>query len=276
MKRATATTSSCSASGRGGSGQGWARWRLRERLRLPSALGVAVAALPIALNWSAVNRRSEPEASLPREVARSAARRASAARSAVRRRRQRHLSALVRAAGRANLRRDVTVVTLPLLAASWYVDELARRDSLVTSGTHAATGRVALSEIAAARERRGGRSRSRSRCRATTATELDRSLEGCRTVAAGRSPHAAMSADSTAQPVVGADRLGCDAARRRARSSRGEMGASARPSLDPVHEYFLNVLSCPRLALVPTPSTPNSLPLIRLVTSGKLLRYAVS
>src|SRR5262249_38304968 len=40
-----------------------------KRLSLPSVLGVALAALPIALNWRAVNRRTGLEASLPREVA---------------------------------------------------------------------------------------------------------------------------------------------------------------------------------------------------------------
>src|SRR6185312_3354163 len=42
-----------------------------RRFRWPVAAGVALAALPIALNWSAVSRRAEPEASLPRRVASS-------------------------------------------------------------------------------------------------------------------------------------------------------------------------------------------------------------
>ncbi len=43
--------------------------RYLPRWRYPRPIGVVLAALPIALNWSAMNRRSEPEASLPREVA---------------------------------------------------------------------------------------------------------------------------------------------------------------------------------------------------------------
>ncbi|MGE5733374.1 MAG: protein O-mannosyl-transferase family, partial [Gemmatimonas sp.] len=42
---------------------------LARRFALPVWLGLVVAALPIALNWSAVDRRPEPEASLPRELA---------------------------------------------------------------------------------------------------------------------------------------------------------------------------------------------------------------
>ncbi len=49
----------------------WGLWagmgavRLVERFRKPLVIGVALAALPVGLNWAAVSRRSEPEASLP-------------------------------------------------------------------------------------------------------------------------------------------------------------------------------------------------------------------
>src|SRR6185503_11195890 len=53
----------------------WGLWAgmgaiaVAARLRLPTVAGVIVAGLPIAHNWTAVNRRAEPEASLPRQVA---------------------------------------------------------------------------------------------------------------------------------------------------------------------------------------------------------------
>ena len=116
---------------------------LARRLRAArGAIGVRVAALPIALNWSAVNRRSEPEASLPREVASALLDRAAAARRAVRRGRQRHLSALVRAAGRANPsrrhRRDAAAACAPAgTSTSW-------RDATVcVAADEASRGRVA-------------------------------------------------------------------------------------------------------------------------------------
>jgi hypothetical protein len=98
---------------------------------LAASAGLALAALPMALNWSAVTRRAEPEASLPRLSALALLR--SAPPDAV-------LFVygdndtypvwyLQQAEG---VRRDVTVVTIPLLPADWYRAELARRHRLGT------------------------------------------------------------------------------------------------------------------------------------------------
>ncbi|HUF27099.1 MAG TPA: DUF2723 domain-containing protein [Gemmatimonadaceae bacterium] len=94
--------------------------------------GVALSALPIALNWPAMDRRSEPEASLPRVLASE-------------------LLAAVPSDGVLfvwgdndtyplwylqqveRVREDVTVVTVPLLGAGWYRNELRRRHGLVTA-----------------------------------------------------------------------------------------------------------------------------------------------
>lgn len=93
-------------------------------------IGVLVAAAPIALNWRAVDRRAEPDASLAMVVAHALL--WSAPPHAV-------LIAggdndtypLMFAQTAEGLRPDVTVVTVPLLGASWYRAELARRDSLL-------------------------------------------------------------------------------------------------------------------------------------------------
>jgi len=51
-------------------------------------------------------------------------------------------------------RRDVTIVTMPLLAASWYPEELRRRQSLsITSASYSLVGRSA--DIAASARRAG-------------------------------------------------------------------------------------------------------------------------
>lgn len=93
--------------------------------------GVAIALLPAGLNWNAVNRNNA-EAFDPRN---------SAARSLMRAPR----NAVVFAVGDNDtypvwymqevegLRRDVTIVTLPLLGAEWYRQELARRQLLLGS-----------------------------------------------------------------------------------------------------------------------------------------------
>lgn len=92
--------------------------------------GAIVAAAPIALNWRAMDRGREPEASLARDVAHALLWSAP--------------PGAVLVAGGDNdsyplqyaqvvegLRPDVTVVTVPLLGASWYRAQLARRDSLL-------------------------------------------------------------------------------------------------------------------------------------------------
>ncbi len=92
--------------------------------------GVAIAALPAALNWTAVDRNHNAEAYDPRNSAATILMRAPK-------------NAVVFAAGDNDtypvwymqevegLRRDVTPVTLPLLGARWYRQELARRHGLL-------------------------------------------------------------------------------------------------------------------------------------------------
>lgn len=118
----------------------WGMWaglgavRIGSLLKKRSALGTSIAgllaaAVPVAFNWTAVDRSREP--------------RASEARSAV-------IGTLTEAPPRAVIlasgdndtypvwflqqvegtRRDVTVVTIPLLGGAWYRAELARRHGL--------------------------------------------------------------------------------------------------------------------------------------------------
>ena len=108
-------------------GYGAVRWASVRRM---AWLGVAVAALPIALNWRVTNRRREPEALLARTAA------------------QAWLVPLppraVLLTGGDNdsfplwylqlvegVRPDVTVVTTPLLGAGWYRGEVATRYGLL-------------------------------------------------------------------------------------------------------------------------------------------------
>lgn len=92
--------------------------------------GVALAALPIALNWRAMDRGGEPEASIPRVLARELL--GSAPANAVLfvwgDNDSYPLWYLQQVEG---VRPDVTVITIPLLGAEWYRAELHRRHGLV-------------------------------------------------------------------------------------------------------------------------------------------------
>jgi len=232
----------------------WGMWAgmgavaLARRFKLPAAVGVAVAALPIALNWSVVNRRAEPDATLPRELAAML------------------LDPLpnrsVLFVGGDNdtyplwyeqqvegRRRDVTVVTMPLLAAPWYVDELHRRAGLGTGDRFAQLG------AEAARIASGARASGRPVAVSLTVlpedrTRLSKAWTVIGLVAIDRT--AQTESDSLLQAssevitidtekVVGAaQRLGAWTSRR-----------TPRPQPDAISDYFSRVLGCPSLMLSP-------------------------
>jgi len=99
------------------------------RPRLAIVVGPLVAALPFLLNWRAVDRRREPAATLPGAFARATLESVPP-------------RAVLFVAGdndtyplwyvqvAEHVRRDVTVVTVPLIPAEWYRAELARRHGL--------------------------------------------------------------------------------------------------------------------------------------------------
>ncbi len=115
------------------------RARSRGAKTIILVASMAVAASPIVLNWHVVDRRTDPNALVARDSARVLL-------DAV------LPDGILLAAGDndtyplwyeqtvENRRRDVTVVTIPLLAATWYRQELARRHSLsgaaITSDWH--------------------------------------------------------------------------------------------------------------------------------------------
>lgn len=233
----------------------WGLWAgmgamsLASRFSAPRFAGLIVAALPIALNWSAVTRRSEPEASMPSEVAATLLGPLPA-------------NAVLFVSGDNDsyplwfaqqvrgTRRDVTVVTMPLLTARWYVAELDRRFRLIG-------GTIQGSEIDVAR-RVAERARAMGRpvAVALTVDKADRARLGSKLVSVG---------------MVALDRGGnlsdldsswsrIPIAMRRTTTARDAIerwrgGRSVHPSIDPIHEYFEDVLSCPRFALEKPPSS---------------------
>ena len=128
-----------------------------RRLHRPDWAGVMLACLPIALNWRAVTRRGEPEQSLPHVVAEAFLE--SAPRNAV-------LFVmgdndsypLWYAQQVLRMRRDVAVVTVPLLPTEWYRAELSRRHFLLTEKQiEEFEGKLASARMTADGARRLGR-----------------------------------------------------------------------------------------------------------------------
>ncbi|HSQ29308.1 MAG TPA: DUF2723 domain-containing protein [Gemmatimonadaceae bacterium] len=221
---------------------------LAKRFALPSAVGVAASALPIALNWSVVNRRVEPDASLPRELA---------------------ATLLDPLPNRAVLfvggdndtyplwyeqqvegrRPDVTVVTMPLLAAPWYVDELRRRAGLGTGDRFEQPG------VEAARIASGARASGRPVAVSLTVLPEDRiqlsrawTVIGMVAIDHSASP-ANDSLRHTSSEVITIDTEKVRGAAQRL--GAWTSGRSPRPQPDAISDYFSRVLGCPILLLSP-------------------------
>ena len=240
----------------------WGLWAgygavaLAQRLRLRPWFGALMAGLPIALNWSAVTRRPEPDASLPRHLAESL---------------------LGSAPPRAvlfvdgdndtyplwylqqvdSLRRDVTVVTVPLLGADWYVEELSRRYDLVPySVAGSGVRRYSAAPVAlAARSREQDRPvaasisldpRTRNRL-ASAWTVIGMVYVADIGVADGPNPN--IMPTSVTSIFVDTAATGPWAAR--IESWTG--GRRPRPSTDSIEEYVRGLLDCPRLFLLRDP-----------------------
>lgn len=227
----------------------WGLWAgmggvaLAERWRKPAVLGLIAAALPIALNWSVVTRKSEPEASMPREVAAELL-------DPLPQRAVLFVSGdndtypLWYAQQVEQRRRDVTVVTLPLLGADWYRDELTRRSQLPGPGPD---------RIAAM-----ARGEQRPVAVALTVDPEDRNQLAISWTVIGDVAVDAFGFDRSQQHlrVISYDKKSIQAAADRI--DRWRLGRSPKTSTDPVHDYFADVLSCPRRMLVQAPPGPQA------------------
>lgn len=210
---------------------------LAERIRARS-VGLVLAVLPIALNWSAVSRRHEPEASLPREVAKELLD-PLPPRAVLFVAGDNDTYPLWYAQQVEGRRRDVTVITLPLLNARWYADEMRRRYGLVGPDP----------ERIAAMARGQGRPVAVS----LTVDAEDRNLLAINWTVIGSVAIDAYALGDSSHPRI----LAFDRPAMRAAASRIEQwrdGRTPGESTDPVHQYFFDVLSCPRKLLNPPPS----------------------
>jgi hypothetical protein len=217
---------------------------LAGRLRFPLIVGLLAASLTIALNWQAVTRRTEPDASLPFDVARGLLT-LLPARSVLFVAGDNDTYPLWYAQEVRRLRRDVTVVTLPLLGARWYDEEIRRRSPDLRGGK--VTPDPARAFAAAAR------AHGRPVAAALTLDPSDRSrLDGCWTVigfalldtGTGSACQRALQLGTTTGIPVDVQRTDLWLNQIGHRS-----GGTVRPSIDPVAEYFERLLRCPALLL---------------------------
>lgn len=220
----------------------WGLWAgigaicLVRRFSRPLWTGALVACLPLVTNWRAVTRRAEPEASLP--IAFATELLESTPQNGV-------LFVvgdndsypLWYAQQVRNHRRDVTVVTMPLLPTEWYRKQLSARFGLMEpsdvpryDGRQATTTRIATA----------ARARGRPVVAAMTVSKRDRERLGERWTAAGVVYVEGDAAIDSAAMARSAER-----------TERALGDRPPRDAIDPVNIYFRRILDCPR-QLMPT------------------------
>jgi hypothetical protein len=204
-------------------------------------MGLALAALPIALNWTAVSRRGGADAVLPSTFARSLLESAPP-------------RAVLFVAGDNDtyplwylrdvegVRRDVTVVTVPLLAADWYRAELRRRWDLgdYTAGSLWRGQDEEVSVIASS-----ARVQGRPVAAAATVSAAERSPAGSGWTFNG------LTYLSAAPPGEDARDPAIDVAAAAFWDTRlgPVLSKPLRRSPDPTSDIMRDVLTCPSLAL---------------------------
>ena len=215
----------------------WGVWagigavHVMQRFSKPVWTGALIACLPLVTNWRAVSRRAEPEARLPLAFA----------------------SELLESTPRdgvlfvvgdndsyplwyaqevKRLRRDVTVVTMPLLPTEWYRAQLGARFGLISpADVPRYDGRFETSSRIAA----AARAKGRPVAAAMTMSRRERERLGDRWTASG---------------IVfvegGGDVDTAATARSGERTARALGDRRPRDAIDPVHGYFRRILDCPR------------------------------
>ena len=154
-----------------------------------------------------------------------------------------------------SLRRDVTVVTIPLLGAAWYGAELSRRyDLLPHRGGAGDTMRVASLPATIARR---AHELGRPVAAAVSVDRATRDQLGGEWVMSGLVyiEHGGPSSDA-ADPRPTSS-VAIDSVVTRSWAQRIESwrrGRTARESTDTMDDYALGLLSCPRLSLIRAPS----------------------
>jgi hypothetical protein len=205
-----------------------------RRIGRPAWAGALLACLPIALNWRAVTRRGEPEQSLPRAVAVSILE-STPARGVLFVVGDNDSYPLWFAQEVLGVRKDVAVVTIPLLPTDWSRAEQSRRHFLLTQRE---VDRFESKMNTAGAIANGARRLGRPVVAALTLRPEER-------LALGRS-----WTSSGLVYVEGSVRIDTMAARRSsALVERLVPRLETRAAIDPVNNYFRRLLDCPRQLL---------------------------
>jgi hypothetical protein len=142
------------------------------------------------------------------------------------------------------LRNDVVIVTVPLLGAGWYRDELMRRHKLISRQL------PDLSPLDVFMRDVGESARAQGRpiAVAVTVPAAERATLGANWVLAGFHYRPASEAELTRSPSPDPQ---LDVTALEAAASLGERGLSARvrPNVDPIAAQMARLLDCPALAL---------------------------
>jgi hypothetical protein len=213
----------------------WRRWTR------PAWSGALVALLPLILNWRAVTRRGEPEQSLPRHVA-TALLESTPANGVLFVMGDNDSYPLWFAQRVSGTRRDVAVITVPLLPTRWYRAEIARRHGLLAENeVERYEGRLP----AAAAVGEGARRANRPLVAAVTMTPGERERLA-KTWTAHGLVFVANDSPAASAPV----RIDTVAVRTWTEwVDRRIPSRETRPAIDPVNSYFRRVLDCPSALL---------------------------
>jgi hypothetical protein len=222
---------------------GYGAFHITRLRRWAPQLALAAAVLPCVGNWRSADRSRAPDARAAQQVA------AALLESAPPR-------AVLFAAGDNDsyplwfvqqvegTRRDVLVVTLPLLPADWYAAEISRRSGLRWLAEESVPGVRWLHEQRAALIARAARGAGRPVAATPALTSAERALLGADWTLRGVVYVSSAPSDGRA----GVASIDSALARRWAvRSPSTPAGASSRP--DDVTATMLTLLACPRLAL---------------------------
>jgi hypothetical protein len=233
----------------------WGAWAGMGAAALANVRGrwaLALAALPIALNWRGVTRRREPEASLPARLA-VALLESAAPRAVLFARGDNDSYPLWYQQVVLGRRRDVTVVTVPLLAATWYRAELARRAALLDDSLVARwRGERPTLRAIATRARSAGRPVAVS----IAMPRAEREAVGEGWVLRGHAYEWLPGASAWSRDSLAAARAAKFAAGI-ALPDAGPTGGIA-PAREPVARWARRLLNCPRAALGADPASPPS------------------
>ena len=215
--------------------------------RWPALLALAAVALPLVGNWAAEDRAHGPEATAPREVATALL--TSTPRNAV-----------LFVAGDNDtyplwylqdvegVRTDVTVVTLPLLPADWYAEEIARRTGLRWPASEHVEGAKWQHEERAALIARAARSSGRPVSVSAALTAHERALLGSGWRLQWATYISSAPSGGNQVPVIDS----ASAPPHWRMSARGGGGAHLP---DDVTAIMLTLLDCPALGALPKGQT---------------------